>query len=426
MVMNQRIFPIKQEPACLLKWGWSTVFFQSGTTASCHRTEKYSIDPAKFDEFHNLPEKLTARQLMLDGQWPGHGCEYCKNVETAGHTSDRQFQLDQQRDPGLTPPELLTDPTAVNVTPTILEVYFNNTCNMACVYCGPHFSSLWEDENRKHGIAPQLQGRHKFGVQYSQYNPDYKRMVSDLWKYLDTDQRYLFLRRFHVLGGEPFLQKELDECIAFWNGHANPDVVISIITNLNVPEKQFQDQINQFTKLVEEKKICKFQITASLDGWGPEEEYVRYGLNLDLWEKNFTSLLSNKWITISINSAISALSIKQLPALVKKIKEWNGQRPLGAEPIIFSFNYTDDIASPLIFGKDVFDLDFEKTLEHLDKNTELELGIYQALDSMAKTISGAPRNPTRIENLKNYLDQLDQRRKLNWRTTFPWLDQQFE
>jgi MoaA/NifB/PqqE/SkfB family radical SAM enzyme len=29
----------------------------------------------------------------------------------------------------------------VHVTPRILEVYFDNTCNLKCLYCGPHFSS---------------------------------------------------------------------------------------------------------------------------------------------------------------------------------------------------------------------------------------------------------------------------------------------
>ena len=31
----------------------------------------------------------------------------------------------------------------------ILEVYFSNVCNQACIYCSPEYSSMWEVENKK-------------------------------------------------------------------------------------------------------------------------------------------------------------------------------------------------------------------------------------------------------------------------------------
>ena len=421
---NRRIFPIKNDPACLLKWGWSTVFFNSGSTASCHRTEKYAIDPNNFDQFHNVSEKITARELMLKGQWPGHGCEYCKKVEKVGGISDRLFQLNQQQDPGLTAPELLKNNLAVSVTPTMLEVYFKNTCNMACVYCGPHFSSLWEDENRKYGNL--FENNTKFSVQQSQNNPYYDKMVADLWTYLGTDNRYLTLRRFHILGGEPFLLSELDDCINFWDAHSNPDLVFSIITNLNIPHERFQKYVNRFEQLVKENKIWKFQITGSIDGWGPEVEYARYGLDLNNWEKNFRSLLDKPWVTLSINSAISALTIKCLPALITKINEWNRLRPAAAEPIGFSYAFTGQHDDPVRFGTGFFDKDLILALSLLDKKSTIDIGVYEALESLRKLLNKNSMDIAKVNELKIYLDQLDARRKTNWRKTFPWLDQSFE
>jgi hypothetical protein len=88
---------------------------------------------------------------MLAGKWPEHGCEYCRNIEQAGGQSDRITNLDF---PGIhAPPELDHDHVAVDVTPRILEVYFDNTCNLKCLYCGPHFSSLWDAENIRHGAG---------------------------------------------------------------------------------------------------------------------------------------------------------------------------------------------------------------------------------------------------------------------------------
>ena len=133
---QQRVFPINTDTSCLLKWSWSTVFLRQGTSSSCHRTDQQPIDPDNFANFHNLPNKVQAREMMLNGEWPQGGCQYCEKIETAGGMSDRQYQLHSGHDGELTPRELLVDPTVTEVVPTILEIYFNNTCNMGCLYCG--------------------------------------------------------------------------------------------------------------------------------------------------------------------------------------------------------------------------------------------------------------------------------------------------
>jgi hypothetical protein len=296
---------------------------------------------------------------------------------------------------------------------------------MSCVYCGPHFSSLWEDENRKYGNLFKNDTT-EFSVDQSQNNPHYDKMVADLWKYLLTNDRYLTLRRFQILGGEPFLVKELDDSLDFWEAHPNPDLVLSIITNLNIPNKRFQKYVERFERLVKEKKIWKIQITGSLDGWGPEMEYVRYGLNLATWEQNFKSLLDKSWATLSINSALSALTIKYLPALISKINEWNRLRPADAEPILYSSGFTGKLDDPRRFGTGFFDNDFNLALSLLDKKSKIDLGVHEMLQSMAKLIGKNPMDIAKVNELKTYLDQLDLRRKTNWRTTFPWLDQDFK
>jgi hypothetical protein len=48
----------------------------------------------------------------------------------------------------------------------------------------------------------------------------------------------------------------------------------------------------------------------------------------------------------------------------------------------------------------------------------------EELDSIIQ-LRNSIRDNTYIENLKTYLDQLDVRRKTNWRTQFGWLDQDF-
>jgi len=428
--MTNKVFPIQNQSACLLKWAWSTIYFNSGTSASCHRTQKYAIDPKDFDNFHNLPDKVSARELMLNSQWPGAGCEYCRNVEDAGGVSDRQNTLAQDNG-WLVPPELAHDPVTTSATPTILEVYFRNTCNMACVYCGPHHSSLWEEENRKFGNSFHTR---TFDIKQAQHNSDYDTMVSGLWRYLDHEQRYKTIKRYHILGGEPFLMPELDDSIEFWRTHANPDLIFSVVTNLNIPTARFEKYLSQFKKLVLSNKIWKLQITASLDCWGSEQEYVRYGLDLDLWHRNFELLLNQPWISLSINSAISALTIKSLPLLLERINEWNTkqiataswfQRAWAAEPIIHSFNTSGEFDNPYLFDGSVFAQDFERILTLMPTGTPIQQAQHTAMQGIATASLACKNNIDQINKLKTYLTDLDQRRNTSWPSHFAWLNKDF-
>jgi len=425
---ERKVFPIRSDTACLLKWSWSTVFFNSGTSASCHRTKKYSIDPKNFDQFHNLPGKIEAREMMIKGEWPGRGCEYCKNTENAGGTSERLINLSEANQHWLTPPEL-ENGTTVSVTPTILEAYFKNTCNMACVYCGAHYSSLWEAENNKFNESLPI-SKDIFDIRASQDNIHYDQMVSDFWKYLATNNRYQTLRRYHILGGEPFLLRELDDSIEFWHNHPNPDLVFGVISNLNIPHKRFKSYINKLEKLILNNKIWKLQLTASVDGWGDVQEYVRYGLDLQLWEQNFQYLLNKPWIDLSINSVISSLTIKSLPLLLEKINHWNTKqtRSIGsrlATPILHDFNVSRSEDNIYNFGWDLFEKDFELVLSLMPQQTATQRDHRNIIAGVASRLQQSKPNLDNINHLKKYLDRLDQRRNTNWRNYFHWLDQEF-
>jgi hypothetical protein len=177
-------------------------------------------------------------------------------------------------------------------------------------------------------------------------------------------------------------------------------------------------------------KIWQLQLTASLDCLGAEQEYVRYGLNLETWLQNFEYCINRPWLSLSINSAISALTIKSMPLLLEKINHWNTQQTKVAgrwqsTPIIHSFNTTGNYDDPYMFGPGVFDNDFEKILQLMPKNNSVQQGQFLAMEGIANKQKNSVRDINRIENLKTYLDQLDARRKTNWRTQFGWLNQNF-
>jgi hypothetical protein len=419
--MTKRIFPIVSDTGCLLKWAWSTVYLGQGTSSSCHRTDQAPIPPDNFESFHNLPNKIQARQMMQRGEWPQGGCQYCEKIETAGGMSDRQYQLHAKHDLDRTPQELLTDPTALEVVPTILEVYFNNVCNMSCLYCSSYFSSKWEEENRRFGIFEQ--GNVKFG--YNQLtNPDYEHMLAEFWRYLHEKDRYLHIRYYQILGGEPFFQKEFDISLDFWESHPNPDLTFNIITNLKVPPKKFRDYIDRFGRMVESGALKRLQITGSIDAWGPQEEYVRWGLNLEEWQENWEYLLDKPWVVMCINSAISALTIKTLPDLVERINGWNARRDPW-NPISFSFMsvMTPPEMVPDIFGAGVFTQDFERVLAAMPTDKASDISAREHMTGIIRQIEAGPRKANAIKDLKVYLTEIDRRRGTRWQDLFPWLDQ---
>jgi hypothetical protein len=397
--LPNRVFPIHTQTACQLKWNWSTIFLTSETTASCHRTDHHHFDTNTFN-FHNTDRKLADRQRMLAGEWPEYGCDYCRNIETAGGTSDRITNLDM---PGMhAPPELVADPRAVQVTPRILEVYFDNTCNLKCLYCGPHFSSLWDAENVRFG------------------EPAYKKSTN-----ISANKERIFawlrehghnLTNFNILGGEPLYQSEFEECLSLFEQYPAPELKLQIFTNLNTKLSRLQAIVERVHLMVDRNQIREFEITASLDCWGPAQEYVRYPLDLVAWEANFEYLVSQPWINLIVGSTVTPLTIKTLPDLLERINNWNQMRPV--------YHYQNSVNAPSylfidIFG-DIFQEDFARAIE-----LKSDSGARDYLAGIAQQSGSTGPNVSEITKLYNFLNEMDRRRHTSWPKTFPWLITEF-
>ena len=401
--LENKVFPIKTATACQLKWNWSTIYLTTEKTASCHRTNHHKFDLDTFD-FHNTSTKIDDRNRMLRGEWPAVGCDYCKNIEQSGGVSDRITNLDLN---GMhSPMELDTDPTATHVTPRILEVYFDNVCNLKCLYCGPHFSSLWDAENIKYD-----------NVRFSK-SPNIEQNKNKIFEWLKINGQHLAV--FNVLGGEPLYQQEFIDCIELFEQYPAPNLKLQIFTNLNIKLPNLKKIIERIHNLVNTDKIREFEITASLDCWGPEQEYVRFPLNLASWEENFKYLLTQSWINLIIGSTITPLTVKTLPQLIEKINEWNKVRKV--------YHYQNSVNAPEnqmidIFGG-IFNEDFDKAINLKPESTTEEKSSKEYLRGIAQQSKGTP-NIEHITSLFNLLNKLDARRNTSWEKTFPWLKDEF-
>lgn len=404
---QEKEFPINTPTACQLKWSHSTVFLTTSTTSSCHRVNQDPI-PVNFD-FHNTPEKLEARKKMLAGEWPGKGCEYCKVIEENGGTSDR---IMHRQYPGLgPPPELDNDLTATHVTPRWLEVYFSNYCNLKCVYCGPHFSSSWESELKNAGLPT---------LNYSKLSH-----TENLFNWLNTNIHHLY--NLIILGGEPFLQPQSDRLLDFLETQQCPNLTLTFFSNLTVDAKKLQKRFKRMQALKDSGKVRDIHIIGSIDCWGEQAEYIRYGLDLNLFQQNFEYLLNNTDVKLGINMAWNALTTFTMPELLQKFNQWNKIRRVYGSVMTANDDFGPNSVpqSPRMFGNKLLDWGYANIVNALDTCGDPELENFKEhLQSLADSIVATSANKTAQKILHNYLKELDSRRGTNYEVLFPELAQE--
>jgi organic radical activating enzyme len=421
-------FPIKEGIPCQLKWTHSTVYLTNGVTASCHRAGygKIEIDGNNFN-FHNTANKIIERTKMLNGEWPSNGCEHCKHIEQAGGNSDRTIHLEME---GTTaPPELDNDLKAVNVTPRQLEVYWGNTCNLKCIYCAAHYSSKIHQEEKRFGT----------------FNTDGVVLDANQWQMFDrieeaTEKLFIWfenniqhLHKLFIMGGEPFLQKETERMIAFLEQRELPDLTLCFFSNLTVDHERVKNWVQRLDRLVKEKRLDKLQIVGSLDSWGAEAEYVRNGLDLKLFQKNFEYILNESNTLQNINSALTVTAVPGMPMLVDKINKWSKIRPVYWSMMKAStYNYGPrPYLYPGIFGKKVNDLGLKEAIEKFDTNSyghidSVKVNYKNYMNGIINEFENREPDLIRQKQFKIYLTELDRRRGTDYKKTFPtiaeWLD----
>lgn len=409
MSESKKYFPIQTETSCKLKWSWSSLYLNTGITGSCWRTSMSELTPENFNNFHNTDSKISDRHAMLNGKWPDTNCSYCKDIELANGVSDRLVHL---RIPDPVPPELSTDLSATIVTPTMLEVFFNNTCNLSCIYCFPSISSSINDENKRFGVFESC------GVKIEPAEQsNYRDLVPYFWEWFKNN--FTSLRRLNIAGGEPFYQKDFNTLIDLINQYPNRDCELSTVSNLMLPTERLVAYIDKIKNLIVARKIKRFDLSVSLDCLGPQQEYVRHGLDITQWMKNFEYLMQQRWIKLNINQTISGLTIKTAHELVKNIVEWKKIRPIGyyAMGIAPGPSYM----KATIFGPGVFEQDFKTMLELLPETSDEEKTTKDQLKGIDLAIKDSQCDLDEITKLVVYLNEIDRRRNTNWKTLFPWL-----
>jgi len=325
---------------CLAKWTQVTMHLGTGLTHSCHHPVQHKIPLRELrsnpSALHNTRYKKKRRKEMLEGKRPSE-CNYCWNVEdNSPHFSDRTFKsaepwsLDQMD-------KIKNTPWSADYNPRYVEVSFSNTCNFACAYCGPQYSSKWVEEIEKHGhydtatrfnSIDDIKKRDEMPYKKSEYNP-YIEAFWEWWPNLFKD-----LHTFRITGGEPLLSPDTFKVLEYIQEHweENPNLSLAINTNLGVPKKLVDRMISICKDLVNNNKIKELIIFTSVESTGRQAEYVRFGLNYEEFWVNVDNILTElPKVTVNIMAAFNALSVFTYSELIDKVltykeKHWNEDR----------------------------------------------------------------------------------------------------
>ena len=278
---------------CPQKWRRLSLYLYSGMKHSCYHPAPHRVpldrltDPAVL---HNTPHDLENRKLMLTGSRP-EGCSYCWNIEDLDKNSDRFYRnndgvydLDEEID------ILSNTPWNANVNPYVLEVAFSNLCNFKCGYCCPSSSSLWEKEIEKFGNYNLLFDQYGKNKIYSEdeYNP-YIEAFWKWWPNLKND-----LKIFRITGGEPLLSKYTTKLLHLLADEGNANLSLQFNTNMGVTNRRIVELCDHFNSLISSKHIKDIRLFTSLECVGTQAEYIRRGLNYELFLQNVDTYLNTK------------------------------------------------------------------------------------------------------------------------------------
>jgi pyruvate-formate lyase-activating enzyme len=323
---------------CAAKWYNATIWLGSGMTTSCHHPPAHKIDldavkknPAAL---HNTPEKKSQRQQMQIGERP-KGCEYCWKLEDAGSDSDRVYKSKIYNATDLL--YAYETPWCQDVNLKTLEISFDRTCNFACSYCNPAFSTTWAKDINTNGPYTNLStdGRNHYthpheGSQlykFGEANP----YVEAFFLWWDSDL-HRTLDELRITGGEPLMSAETWRLVDWYkNNKGKSKTRLAINTNL-CAKPELVDKLIQLSHDVE-----ALDVYTSAEAIGHRAEYIRDGMNWTQWKDNMHRLAKEaKLRGLHVMATPSVLSIMEITQFL----DWcvYFKRIYGKESLTFTLN----------------------------------------------------------------------------------------
>ena len=427
---KRRVIDIKSQSFCGAKWYNATIWLGSGQTTSCHHPPAHAIPPVQQLEqnpslLHNTPEKKKDRHQMQQGERPP-GCDYCWKIEdmTPNAVSDRVYKTVLYSDKELE--NAFNTPFNQDVNLRTLEISFDRTCQLACSYCNPAFSSTWVNDIRKNGAYTDLvsDGRNHFThthdhsqlYKFHETNP----YVEAFFRWWETDL-HRTLQELRITGGEPLMSGYTWKLLDWFRTNKGASTTrLAINTNLGP-----QVDVDRLLASTDNIELDVYSSNESMDA---QAEYIRDGLNMFEWRYNMGKLMSSgKLRGLHVMCTINALCLESLPEFLDMLVDW--KKVWGKNFPSFSVNILrfPSFQSVLVLPTEIRQYHADKLSQFLVKHKghsylhEHEINQTLRLIDYLKQ-SPAPTDILKLQkDFKNFYAQYDNRRNKNFVNTFSTL-----
>jgi len=431
---RQQVLDTKSSSFCAAKWHNATIWLGSGMTTSCHHPPAHLVDINEVQKnpklLHNTPQKKEDRRKMLAGERPA-GCEYCWKIEDMGRDaiSDRVYKSKIYPIKALD--EAFATPVDADVDLRTLEIAFDRTCQFACSYCNPAFSSTWVKDIRNNGAYVGLvsDGRNHFTHEHSsaqlyrfgETNP----YVEAFFKWWESDL-HRTLQELRITGGEPLMSGETWKLLDwFKKNKGRSSTRLAINSNLGAEV--------DVDRLLDSIEGLEVDIYTSNESVGSQAEYIRDGLDYKQWLFNLGRLAASKKIrAVHVMCTINALCLDSLPDFIDELHRF--KQIYGKKSVSFTLNILrfPSFQSPLVLPNELRTQCRDGLIATLSKYNGSSLfhehehnHLQRLIDylDVVKTPHSEAFELSKLRNdFKQFHQQYDQRRGKDFSATFSWLE----
>jgi pyruvate-formate lyase-activating enzyme len=376
---------------------------------------------------HNTPRKKQERRQMQSGERPS-GCEYCWKIEDIGrdNISDRVYKTviypDQDLDTAF------GTPAEADVDLKTLEISFDRTCQFACSYCNPAFSSTWVKDIKNNGPYTGLisDGRNHFThehnssqlYRYGESNP----YVDAFFKWWESDL-HSTLDELRITGGEPLMSGYTWKLLDWFKTNLGKSQTrLAINSNLGMSTEDV-------VRLLDRAEGVALDLYTSNEAMGQQAEYIRDGLDWQQWVTNMHMLSgSGRLRGLHVMCTINALCLDSLTDFLDYMLMFKQQ--YGRDYPTFTLNILrfPSFQSPLVLPDNVRQHYAEQLRAWYDKNKnnpllhQMELNQTQRLIDyldVVKTPHSDTFDRSSLHNdFRQFYQQYDQRRGKDFGQTF--------
>jgi len=216
-----------------------------------------------------------------------------------------------------------------------------------------------------------------------------------------------------------------------------PHLSLNINSNLCVPDKNFKMFMDRFDRLYHGNQVKSLWIYTSVDNHGKKAEYIRNGLNYELWKKNVNHILSTYDETeIIIMCTFNALSVVGYDRFLQDVydikKRYRNEKRLVALHLdipCLKFPFHQNIKILPIQYRSYFETHIKFIEDRLRIRMEDGDGFEEIELTKMKRALDWFKHPAQVNNTKRdridfyrFFTEHDRRRNTNFLETFPEME----